>query len=99
MALLGIYVGVIPVALGMLWLPWLRRVPPEWLRGLMALTVGLLAFLAVDATLEGFELAGEGSQAFGGAALVIVGADGRLPAAERRVGVARGRPRPARRRC
>jgi zinc transporter ZupT len=73
MALLGVYVGVIPVALGMLWLPWLRRVPPEWLRALMALTVGLLAFLAVDATLEGFELAGEGSQAFGGAALVIVG--------------------------
>ena len=74
MALLGVYVGVIPVALGMLWLPWLRRVPPEWLRALMALTIGLLAFLAVDATLEGLELAGEGSQAFGGAALVFVGA-------------------------
>ena len=74
MALLGIYVGVIPVALGMLWLPWLRRVPPAWLRGLMALTIGLLAFLAVDAAFEGFELAAEGSQAFGGAALVFVGA-------------------------
>jgi ZIP family zinc transporter len=74
MALLGIYVGVIPVALGMLWLPWVRRIPPGWLRGVMALTVGLLAFLAIDATLEGFELAGEGSQAFGGAALVLVGA-------------------------
>jgi ZIP family zinc transporter len=74
MALLGIYVGVIPVALGMLWLPWVRRIPPAWLRGVMALTVGLLAFLAIDATLEGFELAGEGSQAFGGAALVLVGA-------------------------
>jgi zinc transporter ZupT len=74
MALLGIYVGVIPVALGMLWLPWVRRIPPSWLRGVMALTVGLLAFLAIDATLEGLELAGEGSQAFGGAALVFVGA-------------------------
>ena len=74
MALLGIYVGVIPVALGMLWLPWIRRIPPGWLRGVMALTVGLLAFLAIDATLEGFELAGEGSQAFGGAALVLIGA-------------------------
>ena len=42
MALLGIYVGVIPVALGMLWLPWLRRVPPAWLRALMGLTIGLL---------------------------------------------------------
>ncbi|HEX8121824.1 MAG TPA: ZIP family metal transporter [Solirubrobacteraceae bacterium] len=74
MALLGLYVGVIPVALGMLWLPWLRRVPAGWLRTLMAITVGLLAFLAVDATFEGFDLAGEGSQAFGGAALVVVGA-------------------------
>jgi ZIP family zinc transporter len=74
MALLGIYVGVIPVALGMLWLPWLRRVPPAWMRGLMALTIGLLVFLAIDATLEGFELADGGSQAFGGRALVLIGA-------------------------
>lgn len=74
MALLGIYVGVIPVALGMLWLPWVRRIPPAWMRGVMAVTIGLLAFLAIDATLEGFELAGEGSQAFGGSALVLVGA-------------------------
>jgi zinc transporter, ZIP family len=74
MALLGIYVGVIPVTLGMLWLPWIRRIPPGWLRAVMALTIGLLAFLAIDATLEGFELAGEGSQAFGGAALVLLGA-------------------------
>ena len=73
MALLGVYVGVIPIALGMLWLPWMRRIPPNWLRVVMALTVGLLGFLAIDATLEGFELAGEGSQAFGGAALVLVG--------------------------
>ena len=74
LALLGIYVGVIPIALGMLWLPWIRRIPPGWLRAVMALTIGLLAFLAVDATLEGFELAAEGSQAFGGGALVLIGA-------------------------
>ncbi|MGI8728991.1 MAG: ZIP family metal transporter [Solirubrobacteraceae bacterium] len=74
MALLGIYVGVIPIAMGMLWLPWIRRIPPSWMRFVMALTVGLLGFLAIDATLEGFELAGEGSQAFGGAALVLIGA-------------------------
>jgi ZIP family zinc transporter len=74
MALLGVYVGVIPIALGMLWLPWIRRIPPGWLRAVMALTIGLLAFLAIDATLEGLELAGEGSQAFGGAALVFLGA-------------------------
>ena len=74
LALLGLYVGVIPVALGMLWLPWVRRIPPAWLRLVMALTIGLLAFLAVDATLEGFELAAAGSQVFGGGGLVLVGA-------------------------
>jgi ZIP family zinc transporter len=74
MALLGLYVGVIPIALGMLWLPWIRRIPPTGLRVVMALTIGLLAFLAIDATLEGFELAGTGSQAFGGSALVLIGA-------------------------
>ena len=74
MALLGVYVGVIPVALGMLWLPWVRRIPRRGLQAVMALTIGLLAFLAIDATLEGLELAGEGSQAFGGAALVAIGA-------------------------
>jgi ZIP family zinc transporter len=74
MALLGVYVGVIPVALGMLWLPWIRRIPASWLRLIMALTVGLLGFLAIDATLEGLDLAGQGSQAFGGPALVFLGA-------------------------
>jgi ZIP family zinc transporter len=74
MALLGIYVGVIPVALGMLWLPWVRRIPPHWLRVVMALTVGLLAFLAIDATLEGIDIAAQGAQSFGGVALVLIGA-------------------------
>jgi ZIP family zinc transporter len=74
MALLGVYVGVIPIALGMLWLPWVRSIPRTWLRVVMAITIGLLAFLAIDATLEGIELATEGSQAFGGPALVFVGA-------------------------
>jgi len=74
MALLGIYVGVIPVAIGMLWLPLLRRIGPGLIRGLLAFTVGLLAFLGVDALLEGLEVAGSGPQAFGGAALVLLGA-------------------------
>jgi zinc transporter, ZIP family len=74
MALLGIYVGVIPVALGMLWLPFVRRIDRRWIQLLLALTIGLLAFLAIDALQEGVDVAGAGSQAFGGAALVFVGA-------------------------
>jgi zinc transporter ZupT len=74
MALLGIYVGVIPVSLGMLWLPFVRRIGPSWLGALMALTIGLLLFLAIDATAEGIEVANDGPQAFGGAILVFLGA-------------------------
>jgi zinc transporter, ZIP family len=70
----GLYVGVIPVAIGMLWLPWIRRIDPRYVQFLLALTLGLLAFLGIDALLEGTEFAGEGSQAFGGAALVYLGA-------------------------
>ena len=74
MVLIGIYVGVIPVILGMLFLPLLRRIDPGWVRFLMALTVGLLGFLAVDAWLEGSEIAGESPGALGGVELVIIGA-------------------------
>ena len=73
MALLGFYVGVLPVTLGMLWLPFVRRIDPRWLRVLMALTIGLLGFLAIDATIEGIDVAAGGSQALGGTALVFVG--------------------------
>jgi zinc transporter, ZIP family len=76
MALIGIYVGVIPVAIGMLWLPWVRTVDARWIRFLLAFTVGLLAFLGIDALLEGTELAGTGPEALGGAALVWLGAVG-----------------------
>jgi zinc transporter ZupT len=74
MALIGLYVGVIPVAIGMLWLPWVRRIDPRWVRFLLALTVGLLLWLAIDAVIEGAEFAGGGPEAFGGPALVFLGA-------------------------
>jgi zinc transporter, ZIP family len=74
MALVGIYVGLIPVAIGMLWLPWVRRIDPRWVQFLLALTIGLLAFLGVDALLEGTEIAATGPQALGGASLVFLGA-------------------------
>ncbi len=74
MALVGIYVGLIPVGIGMLWLPWVRRIDQRWVQFLLALTLGLLAFLGVDALLEGSEIAAGGAQAFGGAMLVLLGA-------------------------
>lgn len=74
MALLGTYVGIIPVVLGMMFLPFLRAVGDRVVRALLAVTVGLLAFLAWDGASEGFELARDANGAFGGASLVVLGA-------------------------
>jgi zinc transporter ZupT len=53
--LLGIYVGVIPVALGLLWYPAMKRMGRKSLGAILALTVGLLVFLLVDTFLEVLE--------------------------------------------
>ncbi|UGT67934.1 ZIP family metal transporter [Nocardia gipuzkoensis] len=74
MALLGTYVGIVPVVLGMLLLPVLRVAGSRVVRVLLAVTVGLLAFLAWEGTSEGFEIAGGSGGAFGGATLVVLGA-------------------------
>jgi zinc transporter ZupT len=74
MSLLGLYVGVIPVILGMLFIPALRRVSDTWVRLLMAVTIGLLAFLVIDGGLEGIEIGQESSGAFGGVELLFLGA-------------------------
>lgn len=73
-ALLGLYIGVIPVAVGLLWFPSLRRASAQWLGFFLAFTVGLLAFLLVDTVAEGIELAGETAAALDGVGLFAIGA-------------------------
>ena len=72
-ALIGLLVGVVPVALGLLWLPSLRRAAPQWLAAFMALTAGLLAFLAVEALSEALELQAVLPSGLGGFGLVLLG--------------------------
>ena len=72
-ALLGIYVGVIPVYLGFLWFPFLRRVRERWFHFFLSLTAGLLIFLGVDALKEALEAAGEVPGAFKGVGIILIG--------------------------
>jgi hypothetical protein len=58
MTLLGTYVGIVPVILGMLFMPAIRRVSDDWVRLFMAVTIGLLGFLVIDGGLEGLEIGG-----------------------------------------
>jgi zinc transporter, ZIP family len=72
-ASIGLLVGVVPVALGLLWLPSLRRIGPQWLAAFMALTAGLLTFLGVEALAEALELQSSVPAALGGPGLVLLG--------------------------
>lgn len=78
--LIGIFVGVIPVLLGITWLPFLRRLQQRWVDFFLALTAGLLVFLAVDAVNEALEVAGDVPGAFQGLGLIVVGIVGALAA-------------------
>jgi zinc transporter ZupT len=72
-ALIGLLVGVVPIAFGLLWLPSLRRADPRWLAAFMALTGGLLTFLALDALAEAIDLQAALPAALGGTGLILLG--------------------------
>lgn len=73
-ALLGLYAGVIPVFLGLLWFPFLRTVRREWLDFFLCLTIGLLLFLGAEALAEAFETAARVPRAFQGLGVILLGA-------------------------
>ncbi|MFN0218225.1 MAG: ZIP family metal transporter [Hyphomicrobium sp.] len=71
-AVVGAFVGILPVALGLMLYPVLRRLGQGGMSFLLALTVGLLVFLFVDTVEDALELAGEAAAAFQGHVMVIV---------------------------
>jgi len=72
-ALIGLLVGIVPVALGLAWLPSLRRADARWLASFMALTAGLLTFLAFDALGEALQLQAALPSGFQGPGLILLG--------------------------
>ena len=72
-ALLGLYAGVIPVLIGLLWYPFLRDLSRKWLHFFLSFTVGLLVFLGVDGLDEALETAARVPEAYQGVGLVVLG--------------------------
>lgn len=72
-AMLGVYVGVIPVFLGLLWIYFLRRIDRSWNDFFMALTLGLLVFLGGDALAEAIELSEQVADVLNGTGIIIIG--------------------------
>ncbi len=72
--LIGVYVGIIPVYLGILWFPALRQLGRRWMVFLLALTAGLLVFLGLETLAEALELASLVPGPLQGIGLVGIGA-------------------------
>ncbi|MEO9295492.1 MAG: divalent cation transporter [Nitrososphaera sp.] len=71
LALIGTYVGVIPVLIGLLWLPFLKRLSSAKYLFFLSLTAGLLLFLGIDALVEANEISSEKvAGALGGQVLI-----------------------------
>lgn len=70
-AIIGTYVGIIPVVIGLLWLPFIKKISKNKYHFFLALTAGLLLFLGLGATIEALEISKENlASSFNGALLV-----------------------------
>lgn len=58
-AVIGTYVGIIPVMIGLLWFPFIAKLSQPKYKFFLAVTVGLLLFLGIDAIEEGLEISSE----------------------------------------
>lgn len=72
--LIGLYVGVIPIFLGIFWFPALRTLGRRTMTFLMAATAGLLIFLGLDTLAEALEFAAAVPGPFQGIGLIGIGA-------------------------
>src|SRR5215208_764542 len=72
-AVIGIYVGIIPVMIGLLWYPFIRSMSRNKYNFFLSLTAGLLVFLGIDALVESNEIATENvSPIFNSQMLIVI---------------------------
>ncbi|MGH9979932.1 MAG: ZIP family metal transporter [Nitrososphaeraceae archaeon] len=72
-AIIGIYVGVIPVMIGLLWFPFIKRLSMNKYKFFLSLTAGLLVFLGIDALVESNEIVEKNiAGAFNGQVLIAM---------------------------
>jgi len=72
-AILGTYVGIIPILIGLLWYPFIKKLSKSKYDFFLSLTIGLLVFLAIDALLEGNKIATNNvADVFNGQVLIIL---------------------------
>ncbi|MEF8757425.1 MAG: metal transporter [Halobacteriales archaeon] len=73
LGVIGFFVGIVPVTLGMFWFPFMQTMRRKWLHAVLAFSVGILAFLVFDAGFEAFEVAERVPTYYAGPLLVVSG--------------------------
>lgn len=73
-AMLGAFVGILPVVIGLMFYPVLRGAGPSVMSFLLAMTVGLLLFLLIDTIEDALEFAEKSAAIFQGPMMVILAA-------------------------
>lgn len=71
-AIIGAFVGILPVVVGLMFYPALRNAGPSTMNFLLAMTIGLLGFLLIDTVEDAFEFAGSSAAIFQGPAMVVL---------------------------
>src|SRR3954451_8547090 len=72
-AILGSYVGVIPIMIGLVWYPFMRKLSTNQYNFFLSLTAGLLVFLGIDALIESNEIVIDNlASVFNGQILVFI---------------------------
>lgn len=71
-AMIGTFVGIVPIVFGLMFYPVLRDVGQGGMNFLMALTIGLLAFLMFDSINESLEIAAKSAAVFQGPVMVVI---------------------------
>ena len=72
-AILGSYVGVIPIMIGLVWYPFMRKLSTNQYNFFLSLTAGLLVFLGIDALIESNEIVTDNlASVFNGQILVFI---------------------------
>jgi zinc transporter, ZIP family len=74
LVLVGLLLGIVPVAVGIMFYPAMRGFGPTLMNFVLALTAGLLLFLLIDTIGEGFEMAGKAVERLRAHALVLTSA-------------------------
>ncbi|RQG90780.1 ZIP family metal transporter [Natrarchaeobius chitinivorans] len=73
LTVIGAIAGIIPVAIGMLWFPFIRDLDPRYLHAFMALAGGVLAFIALEMTDDAIDHAGAAENTLLAGGLVVLG--------------------------